>query len=160
MTADTSESHPAKPDRLTPLIASGFSVLAGPLFWRRDDDAGLRLAFEVTAEKCNGMNHCHGGMIATLMDMQLALGARANQPELANRFLPTVSLQIDYLDPAPCGCWLMGETQILRMTRRLVFVQGLVTNGGRLIARGSAILKIGGDAHGTDFGIDKLFTAG
>ena len=144
-----------RPHGLVPLVASGFSMLAGPLCWRLDG-LGLRLAFQVTPEKCNGIGHCHGGMIATLMDMQLALGARANHPDLANRFLPTVSLQLDYLDSAPLGSWVMGQTEILRVTRRMVFVQGMARADGKAVARASAVLKIGGNAEGTHFGIDAL----
>ena len=153
-------SHAAAPDlttpeNLAPLMALGFSTLIGPLFWRHDE-LGLRLAFEVTPEKCNGMGHCHGGMIATLMDMQLALGARTDGPGLTNHFLPTVSLQLDYLDAAPLGSWVIGQTEILRVTRRMVFVQGMARASSKPVARASAVLKIGGNAEGSDFGIDAL----
>ena len=59
------------------------------------------------------------------------------------RSLPTESLQIDYLAPAPLGSWVKGETEVLRVTRSLVFAQGLVSADGEPVARASAIMKIG-----------------
>ena len=59
------------------------------------------------------------------------------------RFLPTISLQIDYLATVPLGAWVQGEGQVLRTTRSLVFAQGLVQADGKLVARVSGIFKIG-----------------
>jgi acyl-coenzyme A thioesterase PaaI-like protein len=54
-----------------------------------------------------------------------------------------VSLQIDYLAPAPKGAWVEGRAQVLRSTRSLVFAQGLVTADGQTVARVSGVFKIG-----------------
>jgi len=143
------------PAGFRPLMAAGFSVVAGPLYWRMGEQ-GFEIGFRVSADKCNGMGTCHGGMIATLLDMQLALGARANDAALTDNFLPTISLQIDYLDAAPQGAWVSGQTEILKITRRMVFVQGVARADGRPVARGSAVLKIGADARGTTFDIGAL----
>ena len=59
------------------------------------------------------------------------------------RFLPTINLQIDYLAAAPLGAWVQGEAQLLRTTRSLVFMQGLVQADGVSVARTSGIFKIG-----------------
>jgi acyl-coenzyme A thioesterase PaaI-like protein len=69
--------------------------------------------------------------------------AHRQAPELRNQFLPTVSLQIDYLAPSPLGAWVQGEAQVLRVTRNLAFVQGLVTADGVPALRVSGIFKIG-----------------
>ena len=54
-----------------------------------------------------------------------------------------MSLQIDYLAPAPKGAWVEGQAQVLRTTRSLVFAQGLVTADGQTVARVSGVFKIG-----------------
>ena len=59
------------------------------------------------------------------------------------RFLLTVNLQIDYVAGAPLGCWLEGSAELLRSTRTLVFMRGLVTADGTPCARVSGISRIG-----------------
>ena len=69
------------------------------------------------------------------------------------RFLPTISLQIDYLGSAKLGAWVQGEAQILRVTRNMLFGQGLITADGEPSVRFSGIFKLGphfGDVSDTD----------
>ena len=123
-------------------IGGEFIVANGPLYERFD--AGVyRLGFRVEARHCNTMGICHGGMMATFCDMLLPITAFHATPALHGRFLPTVSLQIDYLAPAPKGAWVEGQAQVLRTTRSLVFAQGLVTADGQTVARVSGVFKIG-----------------
>jgi uncharacterized protein (TIGR00369 family) len=138
-------------------IPAGFAVLRlggdfiranGPLYERVDADA-YRLGFRVEQRHCNTMRVCHGGMMATFCDMLLPITAIRRVASLGERFLPTVSLDVDYLAPAPLGAWVQGEAQVLRTTRTLVFAQGLVTADGEPAARVSGVFKIGAPtAHG------------
>lgn len=144
----SSQSLPPAPEGFIPLPFFGFSALVGPLLWRIGPK-GFELGFRVTPDQCNGMLSVHGGMIATLMDMQLALGARANDVRVTDHYLPTISLQLDYLSGAASGAWVYGQTEVLKITRRMVFVQGLARTEGEVIARASAVLKIGESAKGT-----------
>ena len=82
-------------------------------------------------------------MLATFADMLLPMLAHRQAPELRNQFLPTVSLQIDYLAPCPLGAWVQGDAQVLRITRNLAFLQGMVTADGVPAMRISGIFKIG-----------------
>jgi uncharacterized protein (TIGR00369 family) len=140
----------------TPLVPEGFKPFAvggdfiainGPLYIRsveQPDGSKLRhLGFRVEQRHCNPMGNCHGGMLATFADMMLPMLAHRQAVELRNQFLPTVSLQIDYLAPSPLGAWVQGEAQVLRITRNLAFLQGLVTADGVPAMRVSGIFKIG-----------------
>jgi uncharacterized protein (TIGR00369 family) len=120
----------------------GFVQINGPLY-QRTERGVYQLGFRVEARHCNPMQICHGGMMATFCDMVLPLGAHAQSDAARGRFLPTVSLQIDYLAPASLGAWVQGETQLLRATRTMVFAQALVSADGQPVARASGILKIG-----------------
>jgi uncharacterized protein (TIGR00369 family) len=125
---------------------SGFVGANGPLFVRHEagqDAAQFRLGFRVEPRHCNPMGICHGGMLATFADMLLPIGAVLQLPALHERFLPTVSLQIDYVGPAKLGAWVEGEMQVLRQTRSMVFAQGLVRADGELALRCSGVFKIG-----------------
>ena len=138
----SSESPPIPPGFTRWPERPGFIAVVGPLYMRREA-ARLWLGFRVEARHCNPMDICHGGMMATFCDMLLPIGVHALTQAVRDRFLPTISLQIDYLAPAPLGCWVQGEAQLLRTTRTMVFAQALVTADDAPAARVSGILKIG-----------------
>ena len=123
-------------------FGGGFMAVNGPLYARRTE-TGLQLGFRVEERHCNPMRICHGGMMATFCDMLLPITAHVVSKEVAQRFLPTINLQIDYLAASPLGAWVQGEAQLLRATRSLVFMQGLVQADGVSVARVSGIFKIG-----------------
>ncbi|MFO1220117.1 MAG: PaaI family thioesterase [Burkholderiaceae bacterium] len=138
-----SAARPDVPAGFTPWPAlPGFVQVNGPLYERKAGGV-YQCGFRVEERHCNPMQVCHGGMMATFCDMLLPLGVHALSEVAHGRFLPTVSLQIDYLAPAPLGAWVQGEAQLLRSTRAMVFAQGLVTADGVPAARTSGILKIG-----------------
>ena len=120
---------------------SGFIGVNGPLFARHDGGT-LRLGFRVEERHCNPMGMCHGGWLASFADMQLPLASRA-QAGVALRFLPTISLAIDYLAPAKLGDWVEGRTEVLRTTKRLVFAQMVATAEGEICLRANGTFKIG-----------------
>jgi uncharacterized protein (TIGR00369 family) len=122
-------------------FGEGFIAVNGPLYVRRQD-GGFQLGFRVEQRHCNPMGICHGGMMATFCDMLLPLSAHVLS-DVGKRFLPTINLQIDYLAASPLGAWVQGEAQVLRTTRSLVFMQGLVHADGTPVARVSGIFKIG-----------------
>lgn len=122
------------------VVSGEFIAVNGPLYLRRDPPA---LGLRVERRHTNMAGRCHGGMIATFCDMVLPVCSHLLAPAIADRFLPTVSLQIDYAAPVALGAWLEGTAQVLRVTRSLVFAQALVTADGQLAARASGILKIG-----------------
>jgi len=114
----------------------------GPLYLRHEG-ALVQFGFRVEPRHINPMNNLHGGMMASFCDMLLPLSVHYQDATLADRFLPTISLQIDYLAPSPLGCWLEGTAQLLCATRSMVFAQGLVTADGVPCARASGVFKLG-----------------
>ena len=123
-------------------MGSGFMGVNGPLYLRHEGPL-VQIGLRVEARHCNPMGNCHGGMLATFSDMLLPLTIHRKAAEIGMRFLPTISLQLDYLAPAPLGSWVQGEAEVLRVTRNLVFAQGLVTADGAPAVRISGIFKIG-----------------
>ena len=123
-------------------VGGEFIAANGPFHLRHVGDR-VQLGFRVELRHTNPMGICHGGMMASFCDTLLPLVAQRQVPELARRFLPTISLQVDYLAPSATGAWVQGEAQVLRTTRSMVFAQGLVTADGTPVARLSGILKIG-----------------
>lgn len=133
------------PEGFAPYPSGGeFMALNGPLYLY-DRDGVVKLGFRVEPRHTNPLGICHGGMMASYCDMLLPISVHRKEEALARRFLPTISLQIDYLAAAPLGAWVEGEGQVLRATRNMVFAQGLVTADGAPVARVSGIFKIGAD---------------
>jgi len=127
-------------------MGGDFIGINGPIYLKHvlHPDAPLvQLGFRVERRHCNPMGNCHGGMLASFSDMVLPLSIHRKSAEVGNKFLPTISLQLDYLAPAPLGAWVQGEAQVLRVTRSMVFAQGLVTADGEPAVRISGIFKIG-----------------
>jgi uncharacterized protein (TIGR00369 family) len=140
---NNSPPTPELPAGFRPLPSmGGFMAANGPLYVRHEGEL-VQLGFRVEARHVNPMGNCHGGMLATFCDMLLPLSVHRKSPEVGMRFLPTINLQLDYLAPAPLGAWMQGEVQVLRVTRTMVFAQGLVTADGANAVRVSGIFKIG-----------------
>lgn len=131
------------PDGFAPLdIFSGFIANNGPIYVKREGEDVI-FAVRVTSEHCNPVAICHGGWLSTMADLLLPLSARLKVEDLNDRFFLTVSLSLDFLGQAPLGCWLEGRAEVLRRTRRMVFVQGMLTTGGEPVLRASGVFRIG-----------------
>ena len=145
------EAHPIPAGFRPAHIHGDFIAFNGPLCARLTGDK-IALGFRVEQRHTNPLGICHGGMLATFVDMLIPCTAMYESGR-ERRFLPTISLQIDYLGASPLGAWVQGEAQILRTTRNMVFGQGLVTADGAPALRFSGIFKLGaawGDAADTD----------
>lgn len=139
--------EPGIPSGFAPLATMGeFIGVNGPLYLRHEGDL-VQLGFRVESRHTNPVGICHGGMMASFCDMLLPLSAHRKSAEVGHRFLPTISLQVDYLAASPLGAWVQGEAEVLRTTRSLVFMQGLVTADGTPVARVSGIFKLGTVFH-------------
>ena len=131
------------PAGFRPFPAGGpYMAVNGPIYVLREGPE-IRFGMRVEQRHCNPMGNLHGGMTASFCDMLLPLSVHHKTPEVGRRILPTISLQLDYLAPAPLGCWLEGTAELLRATRSLVFAQGLVMADGVPCARASGVFKIG-----------------
>jgi len=114
----------------------------GPLYGRRDGDK-LVLGLRVEYRHCNPGGSCHGGMLSTLSDMLLVMGANVQSGQ--RRYMLTVNLSCDFIGPAPEGSWIEGRLEVLRTTRSLVFCQGRLTADAQPVLRFSGIVKPSGD---------------
>jgi uncharacterized protein (TIGR00369 family) len=124
--------------------SGGFIGHNGPLYARRDADGHPVFGFRVQPIHCNPMGICHGGWLATMLDMTLPLTARLSGPESV--FLLTVNLSIDYLNAVPLGAWVEGRAQVLRRTKRMVFIQGMLSVDGESTTRASGVFRVGPNA--------------
>jgi uncharacterized protein (TIGR00369 family) len=122
-------------------LGGTFASANGPLYarWRGDR---LQLGFRVDPTHVNPGQNCHGGMLCTFADILISTAAQY-QTDIPRQFLPTISLQVDFLGAAPLGSWVQGQADILRVTRTLVFSQGLIEADGQAVMRASGVFRRG-----------------
>ncbi|MDE2578379.1 MAG: PaaI family thioesterase [Hyphomicrobiales bacterium] len=126
----------------TPSSVGGeFMERNGPLYWKMTDD-GLLVGLRIEKRHCNPRGVLHGGMLMTFADMLMPMAGHAH-PDIGRRFLPTITLSTDFLSPAPLGAWLQGQARVLRVTRNMVFAEGLIHADATLVARVNGIFKLG-----------------
>jgi uncharacterized protein (TIGR00369 family) len=117
-------------------VGPGFSATFGPVYIRRADTT---LGFRVTERHVNPVAMCHGGALATIIDMSIA--AVRSGPGTAAGHLPTISMHVDYLAPSPLGAWVEAAVTLVKTTRTMIFTQTLVTADGTLVARAMGIYR-------------------
>ena len=110
--------------------------------WARLEGENPVFAFRAEPHHCNPLGGCHGGMLLTFVDSYLPNVPRFG-PEGDDGATPTVSISTDFLTPAKLGDWIEGRGRLLRRTSNLIFAEGLVTVGDRLVLRASGIFKRG-----------------
>jgi uncharacterized protein (TIGR00369 family) len=115
----------------------GFDAAFGTVYLDRKT---MTLGFRVTAHHVNATGACHGGAMATFADMQIAAIVRSGLIA-AERHLPTVSLSVDYIAPAPLGAWVEANVTLIKETKTLIFTQALITADGQPAARTNAIYR-------------------
>jgi acyl-coenzyme A thioesterase PaaI-like protein len=127
----------------------GFAEAFGLIFVRRSTNT---LAFRVAVKHVNPVNVCNGGAIATFADMRIAAVLAAG-PGTREGHQPTVSLNLDFVAPAPLGAWIEAAVSLIKTTRTLIFTQALITVDGKIVARSSAIYRNRNavrDSHSSD----------
>ena len=113
-------------------------------FHARRIDGALALGFRVGPEHLNPGGRCHGGVMASFCDMQLAFAVMHDTPELHATILPTINLALDYLAPVLPGAWVQGVGGTVSVTRNFAVAQCVVTTDGVPAVRCSGTFKVGG----------------
>jgi uncharacterized protein (TIGR00369 family) len=135
-------------------IGGPFAAFNGPLFGRLDED-GLSMGFVVEKRHMNPVGICHGGMLMTLADMQLGVGSMARTK--AWEFLPTVNMTCDFVQASPFGAFIYGTTDIIRVTKNLLFSSCVLWHGEDPVFRGSGIMKRAGKDESRTVDLERFF---
>lgn len=133
----TRQQMDAMPDDFAPCtVGDGdFGRSNGQLYWSQ---ARGRFAFRVSDRHRNENGVIHGGMLMTLADQVLGLTV---VQALGNKPAATVSLNCDFVSGALSGDLIEGEARVTRITKSLVFVQGSLHCGDRLLLTASGLWK-------------------
>ncbi|MBL8557438.1 MAG: PaaI family thioesterase [Hyphomonadaceae bacterium] len=115
-----------------------FETLVGPLVFRSEGDGRVRAAFLPDHKHLNGGGALHGGSLMSFADF--ALFALAHEA-LQGTFAVTVTFNAEFVGAGAAGVIVEAEGRVLRQTKSLVFVQGVLTQGGAPILAFSGTLK-------------------
>ena len=121
--------------------AEGYNPI---LFHARRIDGALAMGFRVGPEHLNPGGRCHGGVLASFCDMQLAFAVMHDTPDLRTTILPTINLALDYLAAVLPGTWVQGIGGTVSVTRNFAVAQCIVTADGMPAVRCSGTYKVGG----------------
>src|SRR4051794_12075913 len=117
----------------------GFICMTGPFYAKREGD-GFVFGFRVEPRHCYLAKTCHGGMLVTFADQSIPFAVNVVAKRL---FLMTISLSADFLARTQLGAWVESRTQILQMTKSMVFSHCVVSSDGVPTVRVSSVMKLG-----------------
>jgi acyl-coenzyme A thioesterase 13 len=144
-----SENTPSKPQLVTEGPYAGwqtwgngsdpFETLTGPFYMRAlPQGAGYECAFMPEAHHSNGMGNIHGGALMTFADFALFAHAHDYMSEH-----PCVTMQFEsqFVGGAVPRKMIQSRGDIVRATRTMIFIRGLISQGDKPVLAYSAILK-------------------
>jgi uncharacterized protein (TIGR00369 family) len=123
-----------------------FEDHVGPFYFRLSGnprEAGsVHCVLPTSQHHGNYAGRVHGGAILTLADYALCLVAgRAADGGTNTAFAMTVSIAVEFLDPATIGPPLEASGEPLQVTGRLAFARGTITQAGRTTALWSGVVR-------------------
>jgi len=123
-----------------------FEDHVGPLYFRIDGDASkpgsVHCVLPTEARHGNYRGGIHGGAILTFADYALCLVAgRAADGGTNTSFAMTVSIAVEFLAAGQTGAPLEATGEPLRVTGRMAFARGSVTQQGKTIALWSGVVR-------------------
>ena len=122
--------------------ADGFPGLVGP-FWARRDGEGWHYAFTAGPQHVNGRGIVHGGMLMTFADHAFGLTV---WEAAGRRPCVTIQLNVGFIEAVRPGDFVESRAEVLRQTRSVTFIRGLLVVGERRVAAADGIWKLLGAA--------------
>jgi uncharacterized protein (TIGR00369 family) len=117
--------------------ADPFETAIGPFVFRVDDGK-VRCAFQPKPEHLNGGGTIHGGALMSFADFSLfAIAHNA----LRDAKAVTLTCNSEFLAAGDLNGFVEAEGEVLRETRSLIFVRGLISQVSRPLLAFSGTLK-------------------
>jgi acyl-coenzyme A thioesterase 13 len=143
-----SENTPSKPRPVTEGPFAGwmtwgnesdpFETLTGPYYMKPLPEGGYTCAYMPEQKNCNGMGNIHGGSLMTFADFALFAHAHDYMNET-----PCVTMQFEsqFVGGAKPNELIVSSAEIVRATRTMLFIRGLLTQSDKPVLSYSAVLK-------------------
>ena len=118
----------------------GFMKHNGGLQFRKISKSDYQFKATVQDFHLNPGGITHGGFIMSLMDS--GMGTAAHRVLGPQTRAATISFDVKFISASTTGDLLLGAAKVLKKTRSLVFMQGEIRCGERLIATAEGIWKV------------------
>jgi uncharacterized protein (TIGR00369 family) len=119
--------------------AQRYNATIGKLIVRGEGEGRARVRMFPTTLQSNLGNVMHGGAILTFIDMAMFAGGHAAGADIA--FSVTLNLAADFLSPGELEIPIDATVELLRETKRLAFLRGLVVQEDRTVASWTGTLR-------------------
>lgn len=116
-------------------LKSSYASSISPIYLRTEP-VGLGFISEERHANLNGV--VHGGALATLADMGLFFVASEGKDRMNGA---TLTLNLNYLRPAPVGRFLHCEGRIVREGSSIIFVEGGIFDGDTELLTFDGLIK-------------------
>jgi acyl-coenzyme A thioesterase PaaI-like protein len=115
-----------------------FETLSGPFCFKVEADGRVRAAFQPEEKHLNGGGALHGGLLMTFADFSLFAIAHS-----ALKSAPGVTLTFnsEFVGAGSLDGLVECEGRVIRETRSVIFVQGLLTQTARPLLAFSGTIK-------------------
>ena len=118
--------------------ADPYETLLGPFCFKLEDEH-VRSAFEPKTHHLNGGATLHGGALMSFADFSLfSIAHKALSDDVR---AVTLSCNCEFLSAGDLDGWIEAEGEVLRETRSIIFVRGLITQRDRPVLAFSGALK-------------------
>jgi uncharacterized protein (TIGR00369 family) len=133
-------SSPQPPDKESwhPLRMGDVTEFIGP-YLRRRTPGGYVYAFQTDERHANINGVLHGGMLVTFADQ--ALGSTVYEAT-SKRKCVTASLNVQFINAVKPGEFVECDAEVIRVTRSLVFIRGMLRVGDRVVLSAEGVWKI------------------
>jgi uncharacterized protein (TIGR00369 family) len=117
----------------------GFTAQVCPLWSRREPG---RVEVGMIVEERHTNNHIgtlHGGAVMTFADVALGWAVSS---AIGHNMCVTLSLQTQFVSVARIGEFVTCEAELVRATKSIVFVRGLIMSGDRIVSSAEGMWKV------------------
>lgn len=115
-----------------------YETLIGPFYFKYDANGRAQCMFEPKPHHCNGGGSIHGGCLMSFADFSLFAIARNT---LADAHAVTLTFSSEFVGAGGLDGLVEARGEVIRATRSVVFVRGIVTQAERPLLSFSGTLK-------------------
>ena len=126
------------PEGLVLRPSKAFGTHVGPFYGPPDGD-GVGCGFLADARHGNKRGVVHGGMLSSAFDV--ALG-NASWDAASQKPCATVQLAVHFIGAVKLGDFAFVKVEVVKATRSLIFMRGVMSVGERVVATADGVWKI------------------
>lgn len=115
-----------------------YETLIGPFYFRSEIDGAARCVFEPKPHHCNGGGSIHGGCLMSFADFSLFAIAHNT---LKGAHAVTLTFGSEFVGAGGLDGLVEAHGEVIRDTRTVTFVRGIVTQAARPLLSFSGTLK-------------------